>query len=129
MLKKGSEVGMGENAEVETDEAGEDAAYVPSVRNGSESHAEDEVEDEDEAPGDVAREETEEAGCILTRILPSSEGVVSKDMSRLPRAPTCSASISDKNCSLRVDGKFEYLRACISVSRSMMEEELGRDQS
>lgn len=111
MLKKGSDGGMAENAEVETDEAeeGEGAAYVPSLRNGSESHAEDEPEDE--APGDVAREESEEAGCILTRILPSSEGVVSKDMSRLPRAPTCSASISDKNCSLRVDGKVENLRA------------------
>lgn len=69
----------------------------------SESHAEEEAEDE--APGDGAREESEEAGCILTRILPFSDGVVSKDMSRLPRAPTCSASMSEENSSLRGDEK------------------------
>lgn len=106
---------MGENAEVETDEDetedmddGDGAAYVPSLRLGSESHADDEAEEV--APGDVAREETEEAGCILTRILPFSEGVASKEISRLPRAPTSSASISEENSSLRVDEAVDSLR-------------------
>lgn len=106
---------MGENAEVEIEEDetedmddGDGAEYVPSLRMGSESHKDEEADDE--APGEVALEETEEAGCILTRIFPFSEGDASKEISRFPRAPTSAASISDENSSLRVDEAVASLR-------------------
>lgn len=61
--KNGSELAMGEKEEVETEgddaediDEGDGTEYVPSLRIGSESH-----DDEDEdAPGEVAREEVEE---------------------------------------------------------------------
>lgn len=115
MPKNGSEEVIGENAEVEGEEDetedkadGDGAEYVPSLRMGSESHNEDDVEEI--APGEVAREGAEEAGWILTRILPFSEGDASKEISRFPRAPTSSVSMSEENSSLRVDEAVESFR-------------------
>ncbi len=67
MPKKGSEEAIGEYAAVEGEEGetedmedGDGTEYVPSLRMGSESHNEDDVEDV--APGELAREGAEEAG-------------------------------------------------------------------
>lgn len=60
----------------------------------SSSFIECEVEEEEEA-GEAARDDVAEVdGRIRTRILPFSEGVVSKEISRSPRARRASASIS-----------------------------------
>ncbi|KAJ8454602.1 hypothetical protein ONZ45_g19241 [Pleurotus djamor] len=60
-----------------------------------EEEGEEDVDDEDEAAGEPAREEDADVdGIMRTRILPSSEGMVSKEISKSPKARRASVSMS-----------------------------------
>ncbi|KAJ3478789.1 hypothetical protein NLJ89_g12365 [Agrocybe chaxingu] len=121
------------------------ALDVVTPRNGSDAVDEnDEVRDNDESEfhidndeeeegdveenecmpsGDPERELADDDGCIRTRILPSSEGEVSKEMSRSPRPP--SAASVPVNSSFRVVDALLWL----SASRSIRELPVYFDQS